>query len=241
MAAVSATALLAGTAVRAADLPPITIPVILPQSGGGAFLGATQQKTLQILQDSVNASGGIKGRPAEIPVPRRHHQPGRREATRRARANALADRARLVALRDVQSDRTDVRDRRPGELLPLARDLSEQRLVRLLHKRQHEGSADRHRAFLPRKRLEKVRVCSPRKTPRAKTASTTLPKRSRTREQPACSSSIRERYGAQDVTATAQLTNIKSKNPQALIIWAPGTQFGTALRNVSDSASISRS
>ena len=66
IAAVSATALLSGTAVRAADLPPITIPVILPQSGGGAFLGATQLKTLQILQDSVNASGGIKGHPLKF-------------------------------------------------------------------------------------------------------------------------------------------------------------------------------
>ena len=36
-----------------------------------------------------------------------------------------------------------------------------------------------------------------------------------------------------DVTATAQLTKIKAAGPQALIIWAPGTPFATALRAVS--------
>jgi branched-chain amino acid transport system substrate-binding protein len=43
-----------------------------------------------------------------------------------------------------------------------------------------------------------------------------------------------ERYNAGDVTATAQLTKIKAASPQALIIWAPGTPFATALRAVQD-------
>jgi branched-chain amino acid transport system substrate-binding protein len=43
-----------------------------------------------------------------------------------------------------------------------------------------------------------------------------------------------ERYNPSDVTATAQLTKIKAAAPQALIIWAPGTPFATALRAAQD-------
>jgi branched-chain amino acid transport system substrate-binding protein len=43
-----------------------------------------------------------------------------------------------------------------------------------------------------------------------------------------------ERYNGSDVTATAQVTRIKAAVPQALIIWAPGTPFATALRAVQD-------
>jgi branched-chain amino acid transport system substrate-binding protein len=43
-----------------------------------------------------------------------------------------------------------------------------------------------------------------------------------------------EHYAPGDVTVTAQVARIKASNPQALIIWAPGTPFGTALKAVSD-------
>ncbi|HEX4195745.1 MAG TPA: ABC transporter substrate-binding protein [Stellaceae bacterium] len=42
---------------------PYDIHVILPLTGGGAFLGAGHQDALTILADVVNKSGGIQGRP----------------------------------------------------------------------------------------------------------------------------------------------------------------------------------
>ncbi|HWE75551.1 MAG TPA: ABC transporter substrate-binding protein [Stellaceae bacterium] len=42
---------------------PYDIHVILPLTGGGAFLGAGHQDALNILAEVVNKSGGIKGRP----------------------------------------------------------------------------------------------------------------------------------------------------------------------------------
>ena len=62
-AALSAATLLFGTFASAADQPPVTIPVILPLTGGGAFIGQTHQKSLQLLEQIVNKDGGIKGRP----------------------------------------------------------------------------------------------------------------------------------------------------------------------------------
>ena len=49
---------------RAAD--PYEIHVILPLTGGGAFLGHGHHDSLEALADIVNKSGGIKGRPLQF-------------------------------------------------------------------------------------------------------------------------------------------------------------------------------
>ena len=61
-AALAGLALLAGPSVaRAAE--PYEVQVILPLTGGAAFVGQGQQKALMVLQDVVNHDGGISGRP----------------------------------------------------------------------------------------------------------------------------------------------------------------------------------
>ena len=47
---------------------PFEIPVILPLTGGGAFLGTSENQSLQIIEKMVNAQGGIKGRPIHFAV-----------------------------------------------------------------------------------------------------------------------------------------------------------------------------
>ena len=49
---------------RAAD--PYDLPVILPLTGGAAFLGTGEQKTLQLIEKSTNELGGIQGRPLQL-------------------------------------------------------------------------------------------------------------------------------------------------------------------------------
>src|ERR1039458_10352248 len=44
---------------------PYKINVILPLTGGAAFLGKGEQQTLQLLQSTVNKEGGISGQPLE--------------------------------------------------------------------------------------------------------------------------------------------------------------------------------
>src|ERR1700682_1884580 len=68
LAAAAAAVTIALTAVPhatyAAD--PYEIDVILPLTGGGAFVGQTHQKTLQLLEGVVNKGGGIAGRPVKF-------------------------------------------------------------------------------------------------------------------------------------------------------------------------------
>jgi branched-chain amino acid transport system substrate-binding protein len=60
-AALVAASLLGAAAARAAD--PYNIDVILPLTGPGAFLGKGEQQALQLVEKSVNGSGGIQGQP----------------------------------------------------------------------------------------------------------------------------------------------------------------------------------
>jgi branched-chain amino acid transport system substrate-binding protein len=56
-------AVIVATSRPAPAAEPYDIHVILPLTGGGAFLGAGHQDALNILAELVNKSGGIRGRP----------------------------------------------------------------------------------------------------------------------------------------------------------------------------------
>ena len=60
--------LCAGAASAAPKPKPVKIPVILPLTGGAAFLGAGEWKAMQLALKTFNATGGIHGRPAEFDI-----------------------------------------------------------------------------------------------------------------------------------------------------------------------------
>ena len=61
--------ILVGTPVPSAAQPaPYEINVILPLTGGAAFVGQANLETLHIEEKTVNASGGIHGRPVRFVV-----------------------------------------------------------------------------------------------------------------------------------------------------------------------------
>jgi branched-chain amino acid transport system substrate-binding protein len=59
-----AAALAAPLPARAAD--PYEITAILPLTGGASFLGKSEQQSIQLVEKTVNESGGIQGRPLHI-------------------------------------------------------------------------------------------------------------------------------------------------------------------------------
>lgn len=53
-------------APAAQSAEPVKIPVVLPITGHGAFLGTGEKKSLELAEKSVNASGGIQGHPLQF-------------------------------------------------------------------------------------------------------------------------------------------------------------------------------
>ena len=60
--AVGAALLLASPSARAADTP-FELNIILPLSGGAAFLGNSEKSTIALAEKEINRQGGIQGRP----------------------------------------------------------------------------------------------------------------------------------------------------------------------------------
>lgn len=58
---------LAGAPVSA-QTAPIEINAILSLTGPGAFIGKSEQQSLQVLESVTNANGGIKGRPIKFVI-----------------------------------------------------------------------------------------------------------------------------------------------------------------------------
>ena len=64
LAGIALAAACLGAPARAAET--YELPVVLPLTGGAAFLGTGEQKALQLIETSTNASGGIQGRTLKL-------------------------------------------------------------------------------------------------------------------------------------------------------------------------------
>ena len=60
--------MMASVASGAATLPVYTIPVVLSLTGAGAFIGHSDAVALGAVEELVNTSGGIRGRPVHFEI-----------------------------------------------------------------------------------------------------------------------------------------------------------------------------
>jgi branched-chain amino acid transport system substrate-binding protein len=232
VAALSAASLLLTSVAGAADPQPVTIPIILPLTGGGAFIGQTHQKTMQILQDVVNKDGGIKGRPLKFEFlddqtnPAVAKQLGAQEQNQSPIVMGSSLSAMCQAIAPVFETGPVNWCLSPAIFPPkgsfvFSTSVSTKDLliatVRFFREKGWKKFA-----------LLASQDASGQDGVNQTNEALKLP------ENSGMSLVATERYNGSDVTATAQMTRIKAAGPQALIIWAPGTPFATALRAVQD-------
>ncbi|MGA2394030.1 MAG: ABC transporter substrate-binding protein [Candidatus Lustribacter sp.] len=231
-AALSA-ALLLGSIVRAADAPPVTIPVILPLTGGGAFIGQTHEKTMQILEDMVNKSGGIKGRPLKFDFLDDQTSPAvsKQLATQAMTESPIVLGSSLSAM--CQADAPVFAANGPVNwcLSPAIYPAKDSYVFSTSVSTKDLFVATLR--FFREKGWKKFALLASQDASGQDGVDDTalalkLP------ENSGMQLVDTERYAASDVSATAQLTRIKAAGPQALIIWVPGTPFATGLRAMQD-------
>jgi branched-chain amino acid transport system substrate-binding protein len=232
-AALSAATLLFGTIASAADQQPVTIPVILPLTGGGAFIGQTHQKSLQLLEQIVNKDGGIKGRPLHFQFlddqtsPEVAKQLGSQEQNAGPIVLGSVLSAMCHAIAPVYETNGPVNYCLSPAIYPAAGSYvfttsASTKDLLIANVRYFREKGWKRFALIAttdasgQDGVDDVNLAM--KLPENKDMVLTTT----------------QRYNAGDVSATAQLTNIKATNPQALIIWVPGTPFATALRAVQD-------
>ena len=216
----------------AADQQAYDISVIVSLTGQGAFLGTSQQRALQAFERSVNTHGGIKGRPLhfsffddqstpQVAVQLANQAIEKKpsvvlgpsiSATCRAIAplfaNGPVNYCLIPAIHPprgyVFSASVDTRDM----IATLVRYFRERGWTKIARLTTNDASGqDADEAFA---------------------TALALP------ENKDVTIVANERYNLGDVAVNAQVSRIKAAGPQALIVWATGTPFGTALHGLRD-------
>ena len=226
------TAFVLPSATRAADQPPYEINVIVSLTGQGAFLGASQQRALQALETSVNAHGGIKGRPLHFAFFDDASQP---QVAVQLANQVIAKKPAVVLGTSISATCRAV--------YPLfVNGPVNYCLIPAIHPPKgyvFSASVDtrdmiatlvryfRERGWTKIARLT-TNDASGQDADEAFNAAMALP------ENKNVQIVANERYNLTDVTATAQVSHIKALGAQGVIIWATGTPFGTALHALRD-------
>src|SRR5579875_1950473 len=196
---------------------PYQINVIMPLTGPGTFIGQTSQRTLRIVEGIVNKQGGIRGRPVQFVFyddqtnPQLSVQLANQILSKKppfvmgSMLSALC-RAMLPLFSNgpVLSANISTRDLIFGTIRYL-RMRGWKRIARLTTTDASGQDSDHDVAeALKLPENKDVRIVAD------------------------------EHFNPSDVGVQAQMARIKASGAQAMIIWAPGTPFGTALRAVHD-------
>jgi branched-chain amino acid transport system substrate-binding protein len=225
-------AALAPAVSRAAD--PYQIDVILPMTGTFAFNGQTHQKELTALENVVNKSGGIQGRPVKFVF----HDDTSTPAVSLQLATAIVATHPTVVLGSslgalCQATTPLYQTSGPVDycfspVIPTTKggwvfsaSVSGHDLI-LATIRYFHGKGWKKIATLNSTdasgQIGDRDIASVLQDPEFKDMTLLAT----------------EHFSAADTSVSAQVAKIKALGPQAIIVWAPGTAFGTALHAISD-------
>lgn len=220
-----------GSIARGAD-DPVTIPVILPLTGGGAFIGATQQKSLQILEGVVNKAGGIKGRPVKFvfnddqTTPQVAVQLGTQLQKTSPVIVGSSLSAMCRALMPVFKDGPVHYCLSPA-IYPPKGSFS---FSTSASTKDAQVAGIR---FFKDKGFKRIAIIATTDSSGQDGVDDAIEALKRP-ENSGMTLVATERYNPSDQNVTAQISRIKAANPEGLIIWVPGTPFATALRGMQD-------
>jgi branched-chain amino acid transport system substrate-binding protein len=213
---------------------PFEIPVVMPLTGGGAFLGTSENQSLQIVEKMVNAHGGIQGRPIHFAVqddqsnPQVAVQLTNGALTKKpnvilgssvvAMCNAMA--AIVKASGPVQYCFSPGIHPAPNSYT-FSSSISTDDLA-LVALRYFHGKHWNRVAMIT------STDASGQDAERAFVEASHRP------ENAGLSLILQEHFNPNDVTVSAQITRIQGAHPDAIVAWSTGTPFGTLLHGIND-------
>ena len=223
---------LAPSLVRSADNP-YPIDVILPITGPGAYAGTTIQKVLTALEGVVNKSGGIQGRPVHFAF----HDDQTNPAVSLELATQIVPKKPAVVLGPVLGALCNATQ-------PLFVNGPVDYCLSPVISPQPNGYVFSAHIAGTDLLLASMRYLRGRGWKRIATLNSTdssgqigdrdVATNLKLPELQDMTLVAAEHFNPADTSVTAQVAKIKAANPQAIIVWAPGTPFGTALHGLQD-------
>src|SRR5579875_2694600 len=195
---------------------PYQINVIMPLTGPGTFIGQTSQRTLRIVEGIVNKQGGIRGRPVQFVFYDDQTNPQLSVQL----ANQILSKKPPFVMGSMLSALCRAMLPPTGGLV-LSANISTRDLI---------FGTIRYLRMRGWKRIARLTTtdASGQDSDHDVAEALKLPENKDVRIV------ADEHFNPSDVGVQAQMARIKASGAQAMIIWAPGTPFGTALRAVHD-------
>jgi branched-chain amino acid transport system substrate-binding protein len=215
--------------------PPIEIDAVIPTTGPAAFIGKSEQQGFQALENFINRTGGIQGRPIKIVIADTQSSP-------------QIDVQLVNGL--VSKHVTFFIDGGPSSLCSASTPLLEKTgPLDFCMSPSIEPAAGSFAfaagpvpstytnisiRFLRERGLKRIAMISA-----TDTTGMTLQRLSLAALQLAENKGVElianEQFGPTDVSVAAQIAHIKALSPQALLVWTTGTPTATVLRALKDS------
>ncbi len=214
---------------RAAD--PYKINVILPLTGGAAFLGKGEQQVLQLFQALVNKDSGINGQPLEFVF---HDDQSSPQTTVQIADSILVEKPAVMLGSSIVA--------MCNAAAPLLKDGPfDYCLSPGVHPAagsyQYSTSTDTHALIEALVRYFRLRGMTKIAFMSSTDASGQDAERGfdevlKLAENASIQVVERQRFNPTDVSVSAQIERIKLANPQALIVWSTGAPIATAFKGV---------
>ena len=218
----------------AAAADPFEIPVIMPLTGGGAFLGTSENQSLQIVEKMVNAAGGIKGRPIHFAVQDDQSNP---QVAVQLTNGALAKKPPVIlgssvvamcnAMAAIVKATGPVQFCFSPGIHPVANSYTFSSSV------STDDLATAALRYFHGKHWNKVAIITSTDAS-GQDAERAFVEAAHRTENAGLSLVIQEHFNPTDVTVSAQIARIQANRPDAIVAWSTGTPFGTLLRGISD-------
>ena len=231
-ALVAAGALCAPPVVAAPD-EPFEINVILPMTGGGAFLGKQDAATLGIIESRVNKTGGIKGQPIKFHVYDDQSNPQIAvELTNQLRAKNVAVILGTQLVGGCNAMAALVKDGpvvycyspsiypEPGSYM-FSGNIASRDMVAVSVR------------YFRERGWKKIGVLNPTDAT-GQDADRSVDAVFAEPDNREMTIVAREHFNLSDLSVAAQMSRIKAAGAQAMIVWVTGTQLSTALHGALD-------
>jgi branched-chain amino acid transport system substrate-binding protein len=233
--AAGALLLLAAPGTRPAGAAdPFEIPVIMPLTGGGAFLGTSENQSLGIIEKMVNASGGIKGRPIHFAVQDDQSNP---QVAVQLTNGAIAKKPPVIlgssvvamcnAMAAIVKAAGPVQYCFSPGIHPVANSYTFSSSV------STDDLAIAALRYFHGKHWNKVAIITSTDAS-GQDAEHAFVEAAHRAENAGLSLVITEHFNPADVTVSAQIARMQAAHPDAIVAWSTGTPFGTLLRGISD-------
>jgi branched-chain amino acid transport system substrate-binding protein len=215
---------------------PYKIGAVFSITGPASFLGEPEKKTAEMIMEEVNKKGGINGHPVEFVV-----YDDESDATKcnlAVKKLIKKDEVPVIIGPSTSGNSMAVVGVAEEAKIPLISCAASHKIVTPIESRQwifKVAGSDSHVVeklfeYMKKKSIEKIAVMSPSDGFGASGREEIL------RLAPLSGMTVvaDERYGPQDTDLTAQLTKIRSAQPQAIINWSTGPTQILAVKNWRD-------